>query len=227
MKEELKLIDIVYMLMRRWWIILISMVVAGSITFLFTEVFIAPEYESEGALYVNASKEQIGQSISATTITASQKLVNTYAEILKRRTFLEGVANDMNNEYTFKDLQSMISIMPANETEVMEIIVTSEDPYDSYKIAHNVLMRAPDELMKVVEAGSVKLLDDAKINDVAVSPNLRQNTLVGALIGVILGILIILLLEFIDTRIKDAESLASRYREPVLGEIPSLMDNKR
>ena len=153
--------------------------------------------------------------------------VNTYAEILKRRTFLEDVAEDIGNKYSVEQLQSMISILPVNETEIMEISVTSTDPEDSYLIAHSILMRAPDELMRVVEAGSVKLLDDAKRNDVAVAPNLRQNTLIGALLGIILGALIILLLEFVDTRIKNAESIVSKYDEPLLGEIPSLNEIKR
>lgn len=227
MKDEIKIMDIVDMLMRRWWIMLISMMIVGIMAFVFTEVFISPTFRSEGALYVNASKEQVNQSVTTSTITASQQLVNTYAEILKRRTFLEDVAEDIGNKYSVEALQGMISILPVNETEIMEISVTSTDPEDSYLIAHSILMRAPDELMRVVEAGSVKLLDDAQRNDVAVAPNLRQNTLIGALLGIILGALIILLLEFVDTRIKNAESIVSKYDEPLLGEIPSLNESKR
>jgi len=227
LKEELKLMDIVDMLMRRWWIMLISMIVVGIMAFIFTEVFISPSYRSTGALYVNASKEQTNQNITTGTISASQQLVNTYAEILKRRTFLEDVASDIDDKYTVKQLQNMITILPVNETEVMEISVLSNDSNDSYLIAHSVLMRAPDELMRVVEAGSVKLLDDAEENKVAVSPNIRQNTLIGALLGIILGALIILLLEFVDTRIKNADAIVSKYEEPLLGEIPSLDENKR
>lgn len=227
MKEELKIMDIVDMLMRRWWLILISMIVVGVMAFIYTEVFIEPSFQSVGALYVNATKEKVDQTVTASTITASQKLVNTYAEILKRRTFLEDVAKDIDNKYTVKALQHVISISSINETEIMEISVITNDPDDSYLIAHSVLMRAPDELMRVVEAGSVKLLDDAKKNAVAVSPNLRQNTLIGVLLGIILGALIIILLEFIDTRIKNAESIVAKYEEPLLGEIPSLTELKR
>lgn len=227
LKEELKIMDIVDMLMRRWWIMLMSMIIVGIMAFIFTEVFISPTYRSVGALYVNASKEQVNQSVTTGTITASQQLVSTYAEILKRRTFLENVSEDIENKYEVKQLQRMITILPVNETEIMEISVESTDPHDSYLIAHSVLMRAPDELMRVVEAGSVKLLDDAEENIVAVSPNIRQNTLIGALMGIILGALIILLLEFVDTRIKNSEDIVNKYEEPLLGEIPSLDEIRR
>lgn len=227
LKDEIKIMDIVDMLMRRWWIMLISMMIVGVMAFVFTEVFISPTYSSKGALYVNASKEQINQTVTTGTINASQQLVNTYAEILKRRTFLESVAEDIENRYSVNELQNMITISPVNETEIMEISVVCTDPEYAYLVAHSILMRAPDELMRVVEAGSVKLLDDAKRNNIAIAPNLRQNTLIGALLGIILGALIILLLEFVDTRIKNSESIVSKYEEPLLGEIPSLNEFKR
>ena len=227
MKEDIKLMDLVDMLMRRWWIMLVSMAIIAAAAFIFTEVFITPTYSSEGALYVNATPEQRDQTITQSTINASQSLVSTYAEILNRRTFLESVASDVSDKYSVKKLKSMITISSANDTEIMEITVLSDNPDDSYQIAHSILMRAPDELMRVVEAGSVKLLDDAKRNEVAVSPNLRQNTLIGALIGILLGALIIFLLEFVDTRIKYSEDIITKYDEPLLGEIPSLLENRR
>lgn len=222
MKEDLNIMDIVDMLMHRWWIMIISMVTAGIIAFVFTEVFVTPKYSSVGALYVNANSSQKSQDISTGVLSASQELVNTYAEILKRRTFLEAVASDVDNKYNADALKNMITISAVNSTEVMEISVLSNSPDDSYMLTHSILMRAPDELMRVVEAGSVKLLDDAKVNPTAVSPNLYQNTLIGALLGIVLGACIILLLEFVDTRIKDSDSILSRYEEPLLGEIPSL-----
>lgn len=225
MKNELSVIDLIDMLMRRWWIIFTSMILVGIMAFVFTEVFIQPTYRSEGSLYVNASSEQqLQKTINTSTITASQQLVNTYSEILKRRTFLESVAKDIDNKYTVNQIRQMLSISAVNETEIMQISVTATDPDDAYLIAHSVLMRAPDELIRVVEAGSVKLLDDAKKNNVAVAPNIRQNTLIGVLLGMAVGALIIFLLELIDTRITSPESITDNYKEPLLGEIPSLTD---
>lgn len=228
MKEELNIIDLIDMLMERWWIIFTSMVAVAVMAFVFTEVFIEPSYRSEGALYVNSTtNQQMQQTVTAANLTASQQLVNTYSEILKRRTFLESVAKDIDNKYSVSQLRSMISISPVNETEIMQISVTSNNPDDSYLIVHSILMRAPDELIRVVEAGSVKLLDDAKKNNVAVAPNIRQNTLIGALLGIVIGALIIFLLELIDTRIKGSESITSKYSEPLLGEIPTLTDFRK
>jgi len=224
-QDELNILEVIDMLMRRWWIILITMLLSGVLTFVFTEVFIEPSYSSEGTLYVNANREQVS-SMTTGTITASKQLVATYAEILQRRTFLEGVASDVENKYSISELQGMLDITGLNETEIMQIKVTCNDPEDAYMITHSILMRAPDELMRVVEAGSVKLLDDAVKNNVAVSPNIKKNTFIGLLAGIVLGALIIIMMELIDTRIKSAEAIISQYEEPLLGEIPAIMEMK-
>ena len=79
MKDELNIMDLVDMLMRRWWIMLVSMLLVGVMAFVFTEVFISPSYRSEGALYVNSTTDQqINQTLTSsiiTRITAARKYI--------------------------------------------------------------------------------------------------------------------------------------------------------
>ncbi len=227
MSEQLNVLDIIDMLLRRWWVILLVAVIGGVATFAYTEVLIQPTYASEGALYVNSNRQQTEMDVTTGMLTASKQLVSTYAEILKRRTFLEQVSQDVGGKYSAEEIMGMLTLSAVNETEVMSIEVRGNDPDDVYEIAHSVLMRAPDELIRVVEAGSVKLLDDASWSDVPVAPNVKRNTLVGILVGIILGGVIVILLELFDTRIKSGEEIKARYDEPLLGEIPSLINNSK
>ena len=222
MNEQISIVDIIDMLLRRWWLILVSAIIIGAVTFTYTLIFIDPMYKSEGALYVNSSQNQVSGEVTTGTITASQKLVTTYAEILQRRTFLEQIVQDMSNKYTTEQIKKMLKMGSANETEILEISVTGKDPHDVYLIARSILQHAPDELIRVVEAGSVKILDNAKENKNPISPNIRNNTLIGLLVGILLGALIAVLLELFDTRIKSGEEISQRYNEPLLGEIPNL-----
>ena len=78
-------------------------------------------------------------------------------------------------------------------------------------------------MVRVVEAGSVKIIDEASDTKTPVSPNIRQNTFIGIFIGIFLGGLLVVVLELFDTRIKNGNELSQRYKEPLLGEIPSLV----
>ena len=222
MKNQLTITEIMDMMIRKWWILAVAAFSISIVTFAYTEIFIDPLYETDGTLYVNAQRTQSGD-VSQTRINASQQLVTTYKEILGRRTFLSRVAADLDNRYSIKNISNMITMSSVNETEILEIKVTGKVPEDVYAICHSILTHAPDELIRVINAGSVKILDDGQIPTNPVSPNVKKNTLFAFLLGMVLGAFIVLLLELFDTRIKSREELIHKYDEPLLGEIPELV----
>lgn len=222
LNDQLKITDIIDMLIRRWWIWVITALVFSVVTFVYTEIFVDPLYKTEGTLYVNALRTQTSD-VSSANLSASQELVTTYQEILKRRTFLQQISNDMANRYSVSSLEKMISMKAVNETEILEITVTGKVPQDVYDICHFILVRASDELIRVVNAGSVKILDDGQVPEKPVSPNVKKNSLIAFLAGMVIGALIILVLELFDTRIKSRDDIINKYDEPLLGEIPEVI----
>ena len=225
MNDQLSVLNILDMLLRRWAIIVASAVLVGIFTFIYSEVFIAPVYSSSATLYVNSSRELNSSEISAANMSSSRQLVMTYAEILKGRTFLTTVAEDLDNKYTASEIKGMLSMRPVNDTEILSITVKGTDADDVYKIVKSVVKHAPDELIRVVEAGSVKELDQPSETKTPISPNIRSNTFIGIFIGIVLGALLVIILELFDTRIKSGDEITQRYKEPLLGEIPSLVAN--
>ena len=222
MKEQFSLSELINIFLRKWWILALSAIILCVSGFFYSQFIVTPLYRTDGTLYVNARRTQTSD-VSGANIVASQQLATTYKEILKRRTFLAQVAEDVGNKYSVGQLSSMITMSPLNETEIMEIKVTGEVPEDVYAICHSVLTHAPDELIRVVNAGSVKILDDGQIPKTPFSPNVKNYTMVGFLLGLALGALIVFCIEFFDTRVKSREDILNRYKEPLLGEIPSLV----
>lgn len=223
MNEQLNLISIIDILLRRWTVILLSAVLVGAFAFVYSEVFIPPVYSSTASLYVNSNKQNNSEDVSSATLASSRQLVMTYAEILKSKTFLEVIVSELDGKYTISQIKGMLSIESLNDTEIMSITVKGTNAEDVYRIAKSIIKYAPDELIRVVEAGSVKKLDDASETKAPISPNIRNNTFIGVFIGILLGSLIIIILELFDTRIKNGDEISRRYKEPLLGEIPSLM----
>ncbi len=222
MNEQLSIISIIDMLLRRWTIVFLTTILVGVFSFVYSEVFIDPVYSSSASLYVNSERQKANDDISQGTITSSRQLVMTYAEILNARTFLTTISDELDNKYTVNELRSMITMDSLNETEILSITVKGNDADDVYRITKNIVKYAPDELIRVVEAGSVKVLDDASETKTPISPNIRRNTFIGVFIGLILGAFIVIVLELFDTRIKSGDEITQRYKEPLLGEIPSL-----
>ena len=222
MNEKIGIADIIDMMIRRWWIWAVCAVIFSVAAFVYTQVFVDPLYRTDGTLYVNAQRTQ-NTDISQGQLNSSQELVKTYKEILSRRTFLSQVSEDLDGRYSAGELRGMITYGAVNETQILQITVTGKVPEDVYEICHSVLVHAPDELIRVINAGSVKILDDGQIPRAPVSPNVKQNSLIAFLLGIAMGAGIILLLELFDTRIKTREDIVSKFSEPLLGEIPEFI----
>ena len=72
LNDQLKITDIIDMLIRRWWIWVITALVFSVVTFVYTEIFVDPLYKTEGTLYVNALRTQTSD-ISSANLSASQE----------------------------------------------------------------------------------------------------------------------------------------------------------
>lgn len=211
-------------MIRRWWLIVTFSIIGAVIAYMYTDFFMIPMYKTDGSLYVNCETDsaELDESASAGKLNSNSRLAETYVEILKRRSFLEGVAADIGNKYTYDQIQGMISIDPVNETELLEITVRGTSPKDIQDILTSILSRAPQELTRVVKAGSVEIVDLPYEPSSPYSPNTTTNILIGIIIGCILSVGIIIWLEIFDTKIKTADQIKKVYDEPLLGEIPSL-----
>lgn len=221
MNEQLSIMNVVDMLLKKWYVLFIAAIIGGLCSYIFTDLFIQPKYSAGTTLYVNASTKKT-EEVSSSNIAASQQLVNTYAEILKARDFLDKIARDLDGKYTSNEIKSMLTMTSVNKTEVLSVVVKGTNKDDVYKIAQRLADYSTDELKNVVGAGSVTILESPLEPKNPVSPNVRANTLIGVLLGLLLAGLFIVVLDLLDTRIKSGEEFANNYEEPLLGEIPTL-----
>ena len=99
-KEEVVEIDVVKLLralLRDIWAIILAAVIFGGAFFSYTYFLIAPTYKASALLYVNNNNISLsGQdiSISTSSLSAAQELVNTYIVILQARTTLTEVIDE-------------------------------------------------------------------------------------------------------------------------------------
>ena len=222
MEEQININDILSLFVRRWWVILLCGLIVGAVTFSFTYFLVAPVYTSSGTLYVNNVKDKNAINLTQNDIMLSQKLVNTYAEILNSETFRQNISRKLDSEVTSSQLKKMIKMSGVGETEILKVSASSTDPEMARKVVQAILVSAPEEIVRVVKAGSVEIIDNANVPTIPSSPNIQLNTIIGILAGILLSILIIFIIEFFDTTVKDEADLTNKYALPVLGVIPNL-----
>lgn len=221
---EVDLRKVAYMMRTKIVFIVIFTILTSIVTGLVTHFCIDPQYTATVKMFVYSDSDRIttDSSISTAELTASQDLVNTYMYILKSNTVLEAVADDLNLNLTAAQLRSMISAEQVTDTIAFEVKVKSKSPKWAANIANSLAKIAPNEIVRVVKAGGVEIIDYAKTPTKPSSPNLQKNIIVGALLGFLVSFAFFFITEMFDTTITDAKDVEREFTIPILGTIPEL-----
>lgn len=227
MSEQINLMDILQMVIKRWWVVVLSTCLVGLGAFIISTYFIVPQYTSTGKLYVSNTTETVSGAANINALNTSARLVSTYIEIFRTDTFLNKIASDSGTNYTSAQLKGMVSYSSLNQTEVLQVEVKCRSKVDAKIINELILDNAQEEVERIGNGGSITIIDEASTPDKPTSPNTQLNTIIGILLGALLGILIVFIIEIFDTRIKNEDDLVSKYDIPILGVIPDLQENNR
>ncbi len=228
--KEYFVIDMAHLaktLLHRVWIIVIVSILGAAIGFSIAAFAITPTYSSSIMLYVNNSSFTVGDlgfSISSSEISAAQSLVKTYTVLLKNRTTLEDIINETGVDYTWEELYDMIEAAPVNETEVMGVTVTCEDPYEAEKIANGIAKVLPRRISEVVEGSSMEVVDSAIAVTEKVAPSITGYTAIGLVLGALVSTIFVIVLALLDNTVHDEEYVLNTYDYPVLAKIPDLLE---
>ena len=228
--KEYYTIDVSHILKSLWrrvWLIGLCGLLVAIIGFSIAAFAIAPTYSSYVKLYVNNSSFSLGNtsfSISSSELTAAQSLVRTYGDILISRSTLERVIEKADVNYTWKELSKMITCEPSNNTEIMRVTVTCEDPYEASKIANTIAEVLPVRISEIIEGASMEVVDTAIPDHEKVAPSITQYTAIGLVLGILISAIVLFVLALTDDTIHDEEYVLRTYNYPILGRVPDLLN---
>lgn len=224
---EIDLGKIFYKMRNKFIYIIIFTIVAAILSGLITHFCVKPRYSATTKMYVYSNTDRIStdSTITSTELTASQDLVNTYIYILKSDTVLEAVIKDLDLNISPSALRSGISAQQADKTVAFEVTVTASGPKTAAKIANSIAKIAPKEIVRVVKAGGVEIIDYAKVPTKPSSPNLSLNITIAALAAMFISFVAFFLYELFDTTITSERDIIGEFDIPILGTVPNLENN--
>jgi capsular exopolysaccharide synthesis family protein len=128
----MELLTYIEILKRRFWVIVVTTIVTIAIVSL-GSFLITPIYSSSAL--VRIAQIQDG-SVSYYDLNYSERLMNTYVELLDSRPLLEQVIQRLNLNITPEDLAVSIQVEVLSNTELIKITVESPDPGLAMEIAN-------------------------------------------------------------------------------------------
>ena len=197
-------------------ITLIAMLVSAAVSFF----MLSPVYETNTTLIVNRSEAVQGQNMTGDEYTVSQKLAVTYGEIIKSRTVLDEVIDELKLDMTYSQLASMVSVSPVGDTQIINIKVQDTNPTKAMNVANAIPKVFTKEVKRITKANGVEVVDKAILPQNPIKPNKVMNVAIATVLGVMIGLFLVFVLEYMDTKMKKPEDITKHLDLPILGVIP-------
>lgn len=213
-------------------IIILMALIGALIAFLLSSTVLRKTYESTTRMYVYLKGEN-AETAALTGENEGTVLSGDYAEIAGSRDVAESViaqlslTDDSGNLMSYDKFESMLSVVIPEGTRLMEITVTTDDPYDACDIANAVREATAAQLLAMTDAESISVVDSADIPLRSSGPNSVMNCLIGALAGFVLAVIWILISFFRDDTIYTAADIEKYLGISTLGIIPLDANEKK
>lgn len=214
---EIDLVALMYRLLEKAkWIIaaaLVGTILAGVVT----ANFITPMYESTSKLYVVNSSNA---TIDLAALQIGDKLAADYVQVFKNWEVHDKVIAALGLDYTYGEIQDMLTITTPSSTRIIEITATSSDPQEARDIAMAYAEVACAFIVARMETESPSIFENPRVPLLPSSPSMIRNLIIGFLLGAIVAAAVIVIQFIVDDRIRSTDTLQKQLGLPTLGMMP-------
>lgn len=221
---EIDLLEIIHILLGRFWIILGAGVIAGLICFGISAYVLAPVYESTTKIYILNKTENT--AVTYTDVQMGTQLTKDYAELINSRYVIEKVIGQLSlGDMEYKDLMKKVSVNTPVDTRIVSITVEHTDPALAQKIANCIREVAGEHIQNVMDIEAVNVVEAANMPIEKSGPSILKWTLIGGLAGAFLACAFILILFLLDDTIKSSEDVEKYLGLSTLATIPVIAED--
>lgn len=221
-KFEIDVFQLVKVLWKRKFLIVLAALVAGLAAFAYSSFVIQPQYTSTTRIYVVNRNQADKPGLTNQDLQAGSYLVKDYREIILSQDVLEKVVADQNLTMDAKTLGRKVSVTVPADTRIVSISVRDSKPEEASRIANALREVAAQKIISVTRVSDVTTLEEARPATSPSSPNIRRNTMMATIAGVGFVTVIVLLVELLDDRVKRPEDIEEVMHISLLGVIPNL-----
>lgn len=214
---EIDLKEIFYLLLSHWKSIFLAMLIGAVIFGAYHTFLLKPSYQADASIYITSTDSMI----SFSDLQLSAALTDDYANIIKSRTVLNRVIDELDLNLNYKQLGALISVDNPDSTHIVDIKVTCDDPELSRNITNALMNISVDQIYQVIGSGEPTVIDYAMAEAVQdVTPGLKKYLMIGALLGALIVCAIVVLRMLTDTTLKTVDDIDRYLHLPVLAAVP-------
>lgn len=214
---EINLLEIFGVLRARMFSILMSGILLAAVFGLGTMFLIEPKYQSTSKLYI------VGQSSSITSLADLQtgaQLTQDYMVLVQSRPVLEKVIDNLGLDMQYEELRSLVSLNNPQDTRILEVTVTTGDPYMAKEIVDEVSGVSASRIAAIMNVDEPTIAEYGHLESSPSSPSLRRNILIGGILGALCSAAVAIVLYLLNDTIRTEEDVEKYLNLNTLALIP-------
>ena len=213
------LLELIHLLKKHLKLCIVLPIACALATAVFACAFLPNTYTSSVSMYVLTRSTDQASSLTSTELSASQMLTNDVVGLIESDRVKADTASalSLNNLNDYK-----ISVTSQTTTRVITISVTGKSSQETARVA-NALAETTDGIAReVMDVKAVNVIDKAVEATNPSGPNRVMYTAVAFLVGIFLAIVIVVVMDTMNTRVRNPEELEEMFDVPVIGRIPKI-----
>lgn len=188
--------------------------------FIYDKSIKKPLYTTYTTIILTKSNEtQTGTTITQNDILLNQKLVETYSKIIKSKLVLEQVISETGVTYTAEELSENVSVEAYENTEMLKISVTDQDPELAANIANSIAQVFSGEIAKIYQINNISVVDVAVTPEEVSNNTLKRDLLIALFISIFGTIGVVFVVYYFDDTVKLTDDLEEEIGMPVVAKV--------
>lgn len=214
---DIDLIDVLYFLKSRLWLMILSGVLLASASGLVSSFLITPMYTSTTKLYILSKSTSI---TSLADIQLGTQLTQDYMVLIKSRPVVTKVIENLELDMSYEELEGIITISNPSNTRILEIQAEYPNSFVAKQIVDEFAAVSVDQIAKIMDTEEPSIVEEGYASPVPYHPNTKKNTLIGGVLGVLFTAGILVLLHLMDDTVKTSDEIEKYLGLSTLGLIP-------
>ena len=205
-----------YVLGKVHWVILAA-VLGALLAGLYAFYLVVPQYQATAKLYI---LNQTGLSVSVSDLQVAANLTLDYQEVFKTWEVHEMVRSDLNLDYSYTEMQQMLSVTNPNDTRLLYISAKHSDPQMAMEIANAYARAAKTFIYQVMEGDEPNEFSIALVPSEAIGMGRVRYVLLGFIGGAALVVAGLVIMFLLDDRPHTPDDITKMAGIPTLAVVP-------
>lgn len=226
-ENTISLQEIAYALKKRWKLIALITIIATLVSAILSFFVIKPQYEASTKLFIGKQETQDNNAYNNNDVMMYQKLMKTYAEIVKTSDLVTKAVDNAKLDYNQKEIDGILenlTVTPSADTQILDLKYKGKDPKEVLEVTNAITDEFISESKKLIPNGNLQIIQAAQLPENPVSPNKKLNIVIAFVLGLMVGVGVVLLLEYLDNTFKSRDELEKALDLPIIGTIPDYED---